>query len=79
MQLWNEPRDEQEMTFYRRFASYLDTLLVKTDLKMIEYVHRTKVDISLIISLVISVVAKDYRYTSNKIVERLECVMFISM
>ncbi|KAG0754939.1 hypothetical protein G6F57_000094 [Rhizopus arrhizus] len=35
-QLWNEASDEQEMTFYRRFASYLDTLLIKTDLNMID-------------------------------------------
>ncbi|RCH78679.1 hypothetical protein CU097_000166, partial [Rhizopus azygosporus] len=36
VQLWNEVGDEQEMTFYRRFASYLDTLLIETDLNMID-------------------------------------------
>ncbi|KAI7900020.1 uncharacterized protein BX663DRAFT_459346 [Cokeromyces recurvatus] len=29
-QLWSEAGDKQEMAFYRRFASYLDTLLIKT-------------------------------------------------
>ncbi|KAL9548246.1 hypothetical protein MBANPS3_005773 [Mucor bainieri] len=35
-QLWREAGDEQELTFYRRFAGYLDTLLVKTGLNMID-------------------------------------------
>ncbi|KAG1473309.1 hypothetical protein G6F56_001023 [Rhizopus delemar] len=35
-QLWNEAGDEQEMAFYQRFASYLDILLVKTNLNMID-------------------------------------------
>ncbi|KAG2206137.1 hypothetical protein INT47_003786 [Mucor saturninus] len=29
--LWSEKRDESEATFYRRFASILDTLLADTD------------------------------------------------
>ncbi|GAA5811827.1 hypothetical protein MFLAVUS_005272 [Mucor flavus] len=35
-QLWNEEGDEQEITFYRHFTSYLGTLLRNTTLKIME-------------------------------------------
>ncbi|CAO3654047.1 unnamed protein product [Mucor fragilis] len=40
-QLWNEAGGKQEMTFYQRFASYLNTLMIKIGLNMLEYVRRT--------------------------------------
>ncbi|CAO3654050.1 unnamed protein product [Mucor fragilis] len=41
VKLWNEAGGKQEMTFYQRFASYLNTLMIKIGLNMLEYVRRT--------------------------------------
>ncbi|KAI9355462.1 hypothetical protein BD770DRAFT_323947, partial [Pilaira anomala] len=39
---WNETTDKQEFTSHRRFARYLDTLLLNTGIRMTEYVRTTE-------------------------------------
>jgi hypothetical protein len=39
MEYWSKDGNEQEMTFYRRFASLLDVLFGSSEIKMAEYVQ----------------------------------------
>lgn len=40
MEYWSKDENEQEMTFYRRFASLLDVLFGASEIRMAEYVQK---------------------------------------